>query len=299
MLLRFVVAAFLCCGSIASAQEPDVDELRRSEFGGMTQKQISKRIFSKEQDMISRLADTPFVTETYMQSLGHRQRKGLDMALDEGSDSVIDDLYFLDRVDFGREYGYTPTETVLVGDHPWRRRYIQKNISAREHIFPAGFLSMLFVDLYGFDADRYSLQYQGRESLVNTECLVFTVTPRRERDSGRFRGEIWIDSSSYGIVRARGVFTGPYERWYKGSAKYFHFDSWREKDGDGRWLPSATYFDERHAFRTDGNLDFHYRGYSILWQQHDERSSSLPANKTEHAAFTVDGPSTLLLRMVR
>ena len=73
MLFRLIVAVILCCGSTAHAQEPDVDELRRSEFGGFTQKQISKRIFSKEQDMVSRLASIPFVTETYMQSLGHRQ----------------------------------------------------------------------------------------------------------------------------------------------------------------------------------------------------------------------------------
>jgi hypothetical protein len=292
MLFRLVVAGILCCGSIASAQEPDIDELRRSEFGGMTQKQISKRIFSKEQDMISRLAAIPFVTETYMQSLGHRKRKGLDMAFDEESDNVIDDLYFLDRVDFGRVYRDAPTERVLVGEHPWRRRYIQKNTGAREHIFPAGFLSMLFVDLYGFDADRYSLEYKGRENLVNTDCLVFSVAPRRERDSGRFRGEIWIDSSSYGIVRAKGVFTGPYERWYRGSAKYFHFDSWRENVGGGWWLPSVTYFDERRTFRTDGNLDFHYRGYGVLWRQHDERSSLSPASKTEHAASTVDDLSS-------
>ena len=92
-------------------------------------------------------------------------------------------------------------------------------------------------------------------------------------------------------MRAKGVFTGPYERWYRGSAKYFHFDSWRERVGDGWWLPSVTYFDERRTFRSDGNLDFHYRGYAVLWRQHDERSSSSPANKTEHAASTVEDVS--------
>jgi len=293
MLFRLVVAGILCCGSLAHAQDTDVDALRRSEYGGMTQKEMSRRIFSKEQAMISRLAAIPFVTETYMQSLGHRKRKGLDRALDEGSDNVIDDLYFLDRVDFGRAYGDTPTERVLLGEHPWTRRYIQKNTSAREHIFPAGFLSMLFVDLYDFNADRYALNYRGKENIAKTECLIFSVAPLSQRDSGRFRGEIWIDSSSYGIVRAKGVFTGPYERWYRGSPKYFHFDSWRERVGDGWWLPSVTYFDERRTFRTDGNLDFHYRGYAILWRQHDERRSS-PANKTDHATSTVDDLSSPL-----
>ena len=84
--------------------------------------------------MISRLAAIPFVTETYMQSLGHRQGKGLDMALDERSDSVIDDLYFLDRVDFGREYGDTPIERVLLGEHPWTRRCSYKYRRSRTHL---------------------------------------------------------------------------------------------------------------------------------------------------------------------
>ena len=297
MLFRLVIAGILCCGSLAHAQDTDVDELRRSEFGGMTQKQISRRIFSKEQAMISRLTAMPFVTETYMQSLGHRQRKGLDRTLDEGSERVIDDLYFLDRVDFGRAYGDAPTETVLLGEHPWRRRYIQKNTGAREHIFPAGFLSMLFVDLYDFNADRYSLNYRGKENIAKTECLIFSVAPLSQRDSGRFRGEIWIDSSSYGIVRAKGVFSGPYERWYRGSAKYFHFDSWRERVGDGWWLPSVTYFDERRVFRIDGNLDFHYRGYAVLWRQHEERVTSSVSRNRDYAetAPIVDdltGPSS-------
>ena len=117
---------------------------------------------------------------------------------------------------------------------------------------------------------RYSLDYKGRENIASTECLIFAVAPLSERDSGRFRGEIWIDSSSYGIVRAKGVFTGPYERWYRGSGKYFHFDSWRQRVGDGWWLPGVTYFDERRVFRTDGNLEFHYRGYAVLWRQHDD-----------------------------
>lgn len=301
MLFRLVVAVVLFCSFTAYAQEPDVDELARSEFGGLTQKQMSKRIFAKERDMVSKLASVHFVTEAYMQSLGHGQAKGLDLSLGEESDSVIDDSYVLAQVDFGREYGDSPVEKVLLGQYPWKRHYIRKNTGALEHIFPAGFLSMLFVDLYGFDADRYSLAYRGRENLVNAECLVFSVAPLRERDSGRFRGEIWIDSSSYSIVRAKGVFTGPYEHWFRGSGTYFHFDSWRERTGDGRWLPSVTYFSERRTFRPDGNLEFHFRGYSLLWQQHDAAPISPPAAKKDHSdtTSTVDDLSAPPLRIAR
>lgn len=271
MLLRLLVAAILCCSSFVLGQESDLDELPRSEFQGLTQKQITRRIFSKEQEMVGKLAKSHFVTEAYMQSLGHRQAKGIDLRLGEASDSVIDDLYVLARVDFGNGYGASPVERILIGERPWRHHYILKNTGALEHIFPAGFLSMLFVDLYGFDADKYSLTYKGRESLFNTECLVFSVAPRSERDSGRFRGDVWIDSSSLGIVRAKGVFTGPFGRWYRGSGKYFHFDTWRERIASGLWVPSVAYFNERRAFHSDGNLEFHYRGYAVLWQQGDEK----------------------------
>jgi len=127
----------------------------------------------------------------------------------------------------------------------------------------------------------YSLIYKERESLVDTDCLVFSVAPVSERASGRFRGEIWVDSSSYAIVRLKGVFTGPYdEHWYTGPRHYYHFDSWREKVANGSWLPSAAYFDERRTFRADGNLEFHFRGYALLWQQQKERATAPQMSKS-------------------
>ncbi len=297
MLFRFLAAvAILCCGSIAISQEIDVDELPRPEFRGLTQKQVSRLVFSNEQAMITRLASSHLVTEAYVQSLGHEQSKGIDRTLDEGSDSVIDDLYFLARVDLGRE---SPVERLLIGGTPWRERYIQTNTGALEQIFPVGTFLMLFVDLNSFDADRYSLAYKGKETLINTECLVFSVAPIKERDSGRFRGQIWVDSSSLSIVRIKGVFTGPYERWYeglKGPERYFHFDSWRERIGNV-WLPSATYFDERRAFRSDGNLEFHYRGYALLWHQPAEPADVPESSKRTVAENTSASPITLVTRL--
>jgi hypothetical protein len=281
MFVRLLVSAILCCTSVAIAQEPDVDEVPRPEFGGLNQKQIAKRIFSTERDMVRKLGSVRFVTEAYMQSLGHRQAKGRDLALDEKSEGVIDDAYILARVEFGKAYGDSPVERVLIGERPWRSRLMLTNSGRSEHLVPEGFLAMFFVDLYGFDADRYSLIYKARENLVNTECLLFSVAPVSERDSGRFRGEIWIDSSSYAIVRAKGVFTGPYdEHWYTGPRHYYHFDSWREKDANGWWLPSTTYFDERRTFRNDANLEFHFRGYALLWRQQKDSPDALQSSKS-------------------
>lgn len=264
-----VAVVLICCGSLAISQEIDVDELPRAEFGGLNQKQLSRLVFSNERAMITSLSSLQLVTEAYLQSLGHHQSKGIDVTLDDRSDSVIDDVYFLARADFSRD---APVEELLAGGGRWRNRYIETNTGALEQIYPNGLVSMLFVDFNSFDADTYSLMYKGKESLANAECLIFTVVPVNERESGRFRGQIWVDSSSLSIVRIKGAFIGPPKHWDKllaGPFRYFHFDSWREKI-DNRWLPSSTYFDERHAFHTDGNLEFHYRGYALLWQQHEE-----------------------------
>jgi len=270
MSFRLLVAfCSLFCGSVALSQEVDLNELPRPEFRGLTQKQLSRFIFSNEESMIRRLRSLRPVTETYVQSLGHHQRQGLDNALDEEFDFVMDDLYLLARVDFG-ENG--PEEKLLIGAgswRDWRNRYIEINNGTLEKIQPLGMLWMFFVDFDSFDADTYSLTYRGKQTLLHTECLVFSVTPVKERDSGRFRGEIWVDSSSFNIVRAKGVFAGPYERWFKalkGEERYFHFDTWRERNEEGWWQPSATYFDERKA-HPGRNLEFHYRGYGLFWQQ--------------------------------
>lgn len=294
MFVRLLVSAVLCCTSVVIAQESDVDELPRPEFGGMNQKQITKRIFSKERDMISKLGSQRFVTETYLQSLGHHQAKGLDVALDEQSEGVIDDAYILARVEFGKVYGDRPLEKVLIGERPWKSRFVRTAWDTREQLVPEGFISIFFADLYGFDADRYSLLYKGRENLVNTDFLVFSVAPISERDFGRFRGEIWVDSSSYSIVRLKGVFTAQYH-WYSAPTIYFHFDSWREKVANGWWFPRATYFEERSTFRRDGNLKFHFRGYALFWQQHNDHPyAPQPAKSGSDDASTsaLESPTT-------
>jgi hypothetical protein len=291
ILFRLVSALLvLSCVSIAYSQESDIDELPRPEFGGLTQKQVFRLIFSHEENMVSRIASLHLVTEAYVQSLGHRQSKGLGLTPEASSELVIDDKYFLAEVDLGQLYSDHRVERLLVGQGPWRNRQILTNAGAREELFPLGILTMFFVDLDSFDADRYTLVYGGRENIANTECWVFSVEPRRQRDSGRFRGQVWVDSSGLGIVRVKGVFTGPYKRWYtrlKGPERYFHFDSRRERIRDGSWVPNVTYFDERRVFPSDGNLEFHYRGYALLWQQPEEHEEKgKPSEKSSAAENT-------------
>lgn len=281
MRIKTLIFVFLfCCGSLAVGQEPDINDLPRPEFHGLTQKQVTTLIFSRENHMIDKLSALRPITEAYVQSLGHRKAQGMDVSLSEESESVIDDLYFLAKVDF-TDNG--PEEKLLVGGGSWRNRYIKINSGALDQVYPLGMLMMFFADLYDFDADTYSLQYQGRQEVLDTECLAFSVVPVKERDSGKFRGQIWVESSSFSIVRLKGVFSGPYKSFFKaltGPQRFFHFDSVREKTDMG-WLPSSTYFDERHSFGVDGNLEFHYRGYAIIWQQPhrpDDGSSPITSN---------------------
>jgi hypothetical protein len=266
MKITTLAALFCLYASLAVGEERDVNDLPRPEFHGMTQKQVTTLIFSQENRMIDKLSSLRPVTEAYVQSLGQQKSMGMDLSDSENSESVIDDVYFLARVNF-TDGG--PEEKLLVGGGSWRNRYVKINSGALDQVHPLGMLMMFFADLHEFDADTYSLQYQGKQSLFRTECLVFSVAPIQEHNSGKFRGQLWVDSSSFSIVRLKGVFSGPYKRFFKsftGPERFFHFDSVREKTEVG-WLPSSTYFDERHVYARDGDLEFHYRGYVLMWEQ--------------------------------
>jgi hypothetical protein len=266
MKITTLAALFCFCGSLAVGQERDVNDFPRPEFRGMTQKQVTNLIFSQENRMIDKLSSLRPVTEAYVQSLGQQKSMGMDLSASENSESVIDDVYFLAKVNFTDD---GPEEKLLVGGGSWRNKYIKINSGALDQVHPLGMLMMFFADLYEFDADTYSLQYQGKQNLLRTECLIFSVAPIQEHNSGKFRGQLWVDSSSFSIVRLKGVFSGPYKRFLKtfsGPERFFHFDSVREKTEFG-WLPSSTYFDERHVYARDGDLEFHYRGYALMWEQ--------------------------------
>jgi hypothetical protein len=276
MLYHLLVAVLILeCVPAALCQDSSDDDLPRPEFRYLTTKQVARLIFSKEQDTIKQLTSWHLVTETYVQSLGHAKNQDMDNALDEGSEGVIDDKYFLAEANLRHLDDGGAIEQLLVGRSSASQR-IRTNTDGLEQLFPIGMLMMFFVDLNSFDADRYTLTYEGTEVLAKTECLLFAVEPSMRRDSGRFRGHIWIDSSSLHIARIKGVFAGPYKRWYarlKGPERYFHFDSWREDMGNGLWMPSFTYFEERRTFAADLNVEVHYRGYTLLWQQQEADGS--------------------------
>jgi hypothetical protein len=275
--VELTLALFLCLR--ASSQEVAADDVPRPEFNGLSYKQVTRRIFEGEQDTIKRLGISQLVTESYIQSLVHVQRDGLDTDLDERSEHVVDDAYFLGSVNLENLYDGGSLEKLLFGK-VWRDQYIRISNDLYEKVVPLGQFLMFFVDLADFDADTYTLKYGGRERLLDTDCMLFSVTPTQFRGSARFSGMVWVEASSLKIARIKGVFLGPPGKWYKHPLwldRYFHFDSWRVRVRDGVWFPTSTYFEERRTFAADGNLQFHYRGYSLLWQ-HWRRHRSVSGN---------------------
>ena len=131
-------------------------------------------------------------------------------------------------------------------------------------------------------------------TLKNTACLVFAVAPVKQRAWGRFRGEIWVDSLSFGIVRAKGVFTSAHGwgRLRHPGARFFHFDTWREKTENGLWVPNSSNFEERKTSGYyAGNIEYHYRGYSLFWQQPRAAALGNEAESISLQSSTVSGSS--------
>lgn len=261
-------ALLVIIGSVAGTAvtqdiNDDASDVARPEFNGETYKQFTRKLFNGEQTLILDLSDARLTTEVYIQSLGHSQVWGMDTDLTH--EQVIDDKYFLASVDLSRIRDQHRVEKHLFSRKSNSlNRYIQAN-AYREELVPEGELAMFFVDTTSFDADTYLLSYKQSATIEGNNVLLFTVHPRDSRGCGRFEGEIWVDPRTAQIIRIRGSFARSC-RHLAYRDKYFHFDSWRERTPDGRWVPNVAYFDEGNTFKSDKNIEFHYRGYTFLWQ---------------------------------
>lgn len=270
-----VISSFLLLMLMPVAQGQHL--VRRNsqiEFGGLTHEQLAKRVYEGEHEMITGLRDTDPLLETYFQSLW----PGID------AQSPIDDAYSLSKVDFTRGFkdsgeGRRGYQTFLFGQSRASRK-IRLNNGDKVEVYPDGYLDMLFVDLEDFDADTYVLTDLQKATWGNRECIVFSVRPKTPVTSGRFRGQIWVETSNYKIVRIKGTFT-PVILGHLGLRRffgigniplYFHFDSIRQEVAPGKWLPSYSYFDENRTWQQiDKNAwtDLHYRGHIFIWGYQD------------------------------
>jgi hypothetical protein len=121
------------------------------------------------------------IVETYIQSLW------------PDTTAVIppDDVYFLGKVDFRRYLTSADAEEMLFGTSKSSWQILNDN-GQRWALYPAGSVSMLFVDTQDFDADTYRLKYLKRATLGTVSCLIFAVTLVKANESGRFNGTIWV-----------------------------------------------------------------------------------------------------------
>jgi hypothetical protein len=265
-ILRLRLASTICfsvLAAVAQGQQPATT----SQDSGLTQKQIQRRIFEGEQQMISSLIGTAPRLETYLQSLSPQTK----------AERPIDDAYFLSKVDFSRGYeesgqGRRGYQTFFFGG-PGPNRTVRVNNGRRWKLYPDGFLDMLFVDLEDFDGETYNLSYIKAEPFGGALCLTYFVTPKDVSARGKFRGRIWVESSTFKIIRINGTFkptpVGFWRRTVGGDIPiYFSFDSVRQEVAPGTWMPWYSYLDEDRTWKQlnhNGETDFHYRGHIFIW----------------------------------
>jgi hypothetical protein len=174
------------------------------------------RIIANERALSSTMRSYSPMVETYLQRMQPDATLGFVPS---------EDHYFLGRVQFQQAKEEFFLDKRLV-------ERMAGSFSKLYSLSPVGFSSMIFVDRNGFDRKNYQLRYVQREFLGEVRCLVFEVSPRKGRDSSRFKGAIWVEDSGYNIVR------------FNGSYGTFHIDSWRMNLREGVWLPAVVYSEE-------------------------------------------------------
>ena len=252
--------------------------------------QLAHRIFAGEQITIAQVSKRTPILEAYVQSLDPEIRP----------EAVLDDAYFLGKLGLNVDApNIARFQALAFGASPQSRR-IRVNTGDHWALYPDGYVDMLFVDLGDFDEYHYALTYKGRDRLADRDCLRVAVLPLDAQSSGRFTGDIWVDDTSFRIVRIAGSFSpkrlGTFSKYFNpgGISRiglYLHFESWRQQVAPGVWLPSYTYFDEQRMWNT-GRLttSFHLRGHIWLWNyQAEERIARANASQNPLAELEASG----------
>jgi len=181
--------------------------------------QAIDRIIANERALADTIRSYSPMVETYLQRMQPDNTLGFVPS---------EDHYFLGRVQFQQ----TKEEFYL------DKRLVERMAGSFSKFYsmsPVGFSSMIFVDRSGFDRKNYQLRYMQSEFLGEVRCLIYEVSPRKEKEkdkANRFRGAIWVEDDGYNIVR------------FNGSYGTFHIDSWRMNLRAGVWLPAVVYSEE-------------------------------------------------------
>jgi hypothetical protein len=279
-----IILITLVAASCIQAQDVPITGAE-SEGARWTSEKLADRIFKSEQMTIAQVSKRAPMVETYIQSLDPEKTP----------EGLIDDAYFLGRTMLDPDSGQRSRLQLLTPEKKKDAPQIRVNTGDHWPLYPEGYVEMLFVDVADFDSDHYSLRYAGTESFGEKIFLRVEVRPLDPKKSGRFLGDIWVDSKSLRIARIAGTFSpkrlGFASKYLNASGisqlgLYFHFESWRQEVSPGIWVPSYTYFDEQRSVGS-GNLatGFHLRGHVWTWgYQRTEIArafAKLPASRAE------------------
>ncbi len=265
--------------------------------------ELAQRIFAAERRTIADISKREPLFETYLQSLDPEAR----------GTTVLDDAYFLGRLALNVDSTKVVRLQTLAFGAKRQSHRIRVNTGDYWPLYPDGYVDMLFVDLGGFDEDNYVLTYKNVDFVGDEMCLRIAVRPRDPTSSGRFSGEIWVQSTSFRITRIAGTFSpkkpGVLSTYFNpgGISRlglYLHFESWRQQVSPGVWVPSYTYFDEQRMWNEDRlTTSFRLRGHIWVWDYRYEpstpnRAANLLGELESSGLLASPGPIELSLNQI-
>jgi hypothetical protein len=244
---------------------------------------ILDRATTKENELIALLKNYTPMVETYIQNLTPNAELGA---------VPTNDRYFLGKLDL--KDGISEHSLLPEPGFASALKNLVTNVYSIQYL-PLGFTQMILIDGLKFDRANYDFEYIRREFLGEIRTYAFDVKPKPEAKG--FMGRIWIEDQGYNIVRFNGTYNGS-----SASKMFFHFDSWREQIGDGKWLPTYVYSEESDMPYFLGSRKLRFKGQTRLWGydvgkanlQNEFTSLVVEADKVEDNGDAVEHNSPVL-----
>ena len=240
--------------------------------GGMDapMEMILDRATAKENELIATLKNYTPMVETYIQNLMPNAELGAVPKSDK---------YFLGKLDL--KDGINEHSLLPEPGFASALKNIVTQVYSIQYL-PLGFIQMILIDGLKFDRANYDFEYVRREFLGEIKTYAFDVKPKPEYKG--FTGRIWVEDQGYNIVRFNGTYNGS-----SAQKMFFHFDSWREQIGNGKWLPTYVYSEESDMPYFLGSRKLRFKGQTRLWGydvgkanlQNEFTSLSVEADKVE------------------
>jgi hypothetical protein len=218
------------------------------ETPSLTPDQVIDRAIANENSLIGTLAKYTPMVETYIQNLESDKELG---AVPKS------DRYFLGKLDL--KDGVNERSLLPEPGFAKAITHALTQIYSVRYL-PNGFAQMILIDGKHFNREHYIFEYVRREFLGEVKCLVFDVQPNPNSKDASFLGRIWVEDRDNNIVRFNGTYSGS-----SMSKMYFHFDSWREQMGPGKWMPAYVYSEESDMNYFLNTRKLKFKGQTRLW----------------------------------